>query len=211
MKVLFTDEIPASIVKVFVDNGYKVHIYGGGGLFRTTRPAFKLAKLSGVNSHFVHWGELKHIRENNSIDMFVTSDEQYKDVYGYNRFIPDTIDLAEGDPTTETVSIVEERWVTQPADTKGGESCPICITLQKMGWVENGQPVEYRWPGNSKILEFGLPLYRQAHSVVGDGNWKVGDKDCKCYKEFRNGTKTVNLSKSGIRVVNIPTCNHTHE
>jgi len=205
MRILFTDEIPFDVVKTFVDEGHNVHIYGGGSLFNKTRPAFRLAKKSGVNHYFVHWGELKHIRENNSIDMFITTDDKYSNVYGFNKFIKEEKhDFADG---VETVRTIEERWVTQPESTKGGESCPICLTLQNMGWVERSAPVTYTWSSGSKTIN-GLPGYRLAHSTIGEGNWKVGDNVCKCYKEFRNGFKTINLSKEP-RIVHINgCCNH---
>lgn len=206
LSVMFDKTIPEYVINQFVNDGYRVHIYGGDELFIPTKPVFKLAKKSGVNQYFVHFGDLKHILDNNNIKMFITDNEKYSHLDQFNKFVKEEEhNFADG---VETVRTLEERWVTQPESTKGGESCPICITLQNLGWVERNGPVTYTWSSGSKTIN-GLPGYRLAHSTIGEGNWKVGDNVCKCYKEFRNGFKTVNLSKQEPRIVHIDVCcNH---
>jgi len=188
--VMFDKTIPNYVIESFVKDGYKVHIFGGNELFNPTKPAFKLAKQSGVSHYFVHFGDLEHILDNNGISMFITTDDKWSHLEQFNKYVGETaMPFEEG-----TVRIMEERWVTRPDETKGGESCPICVTLQEMSWVERGAPVNYNWPGGSKKLDNGLPAYRLAHSSIGEGRWRVGDSVCKCYKEFRNSFKTIQLS-----------------
>jgi hypothetical protein len=74
-----------------------------------------------------------------------------------------------------------------------------------MDWVPRSGEVEYRWNGNSKTIN-GLPPYRRAHSIVGDGNWKVSDFFCKCSKQVRSAPMKFNSGEK--LVVHIPhTCN----
>ena len=198
--VMFDSEVPNYVINQFVKEGYKVHIWGGNRMFNPTAPAIRLAKQSGVNSHLVHWGDPEYILAGNNINMFITSDDRYSHLDQFNKYIKsEDMNFAEGE-----IRILEERWVTRPSETASGESCPICITLQDMGWVERSAPIQYVWPSGSKEIN-GLPGYRLAHSQIGEGSWKVGDNKCKCYKEFRNSTKTIELS-SKPRVVNISVC-----
>lgn len=211
MKILFNKNIPAHVIQSFVDDGHRVHIYAGDELFSKQKPVFKLAKASGVNEAFVHWGCVKHIVDNNQIEMFISDDDKHSINKVFERYIPESINLSSN---MNFARVLEERWVTVPGDTKSGESCPICITLQDMSWVKKNEPVTYSWSGGSKIIN-GLPQYRQAHSAIGNGSWKVGDDKCKCYKEFRSAivpdvvdesivVDTTNLS------VHFNICNHEY-
>jgi hypothetical protein len=182
MKILFNKNIPADVVAHFVREGHTVHIFGGGELFNKTKPVFKMAKQAGVNEAFIHFGDIRHIIDNNRIEMFMSDDEKHSTTKVFAKYVPDTIDLS---TQLNFKRVLLERWKTQSSLTKGGESCPICLTLEKLDWVEANQPVTYTWSSGSKII-FGLPPYRQSHSQIGDGNWKVGDQFCKCFKEFKS-------------------------
>lgn len=59
----------------------------------------------------------------------------------------------------------QEHWFTS------GKSnvCPLCQDLEDLGWVPYGT----------------LPAYKHAHSVIGKGNWKVGDEYCNCTKGYK--------------------------
>lgn len=184
MKILVTKNIPADVIKHFVEDGHNVHIYGGDELFCKTKPVFKLAKQSGVNEYFIHFGEIKHIVNNNGIDMFLSENDKHESTGVFAKYVPDT-EVGRFSTQFTFKRVLLERWKTQSSLTKGGESCPICLTLEKMDWVEARQPITYSWSGGSKLIN-GLPGYRMAHSSIGDGNWKVGDQFCKCYKEFRS-------------------------
>lgn len=194
-KVFVDKKIPHFIIKSFVNDGYDVHLLAGSGLFSRTKPVFDLARKSNVNYYNIHWGELTRIVKEHKPYMFLTSDMKYKDLDGFIHW-----------DQTETFSVedlkfgaIEEKWNT----TNGDESCPICLTLQGLDWVAKDQPVAYDWPGGSKEI-FGLPAYRKAHSVIGEGEWKVGDDKCKCYKSFRYNK---NLTLSAVkRVVKLPIC-----
>lgn len=212
MKILFNKNIPADVVAHFVKEGHTVHIFGGGELFNKTKPVFKMAKQAGVNEAFIHFGEIKHIIDNNRIEMFLSDDEKHSNTKVFAKYIYDpTIALKETQLNFKRVLL--ERWKTQSSLTKGGESCPICLTLEKMDWVEAGQPVTYMWSGGSKIIN-GLPPYRLAHSQIGDGNWKVGDNKCRCYKEFSTSfvddTQQFSKTKEVHFHINCDeeTCNH---
>lgn len=60
-----------------------------------------------------------------------------------------------------------ERWFAY--SKKGSVICPICLELDKLGWVDFGL----------------LPPYRKAHSIIGQGDWKVGDEYCNCSKGYK--------------------------
>lgn len=59
----------------------------------------------------------------------------------------------------------EEKWFTSEQDNV----CPMCKELQDLGWIPSGI----------------LPRYKQAHSTLGDGNWKAPDSSCNCRKGYR--------------------------
>lgn len=61
----------------------------------------------------------------------------------------------------------EERWISVNPDPSN--VCPICDDLQSLGWVEFGL----------------LPPFQEAHSIIGEGNWKCPDSACMCTKDFR--------------------------
>ena len=205
--VMFDSEVPNYVINQFVKEGYKVHIWGGNRMFNPTAPAIRLAKQSGVNTHLVHWGDPEYILEGNGIDMFITSDERFAHLDQFNKYIKsEDMNFAEGE-----IRILEERWVSRDDEN----TCPICHSLSEIGWVERGSSIQYqalrhnrdgwsRAPEYDKTIN-GLPGYRLAHSQIGEGSWKVGDNKCKCYKEFRNSTKTIELS-SNPRVVSISVC-----
>lgn len=181
--IMFDKNIPAGVISHFNNLGYKAYIWGGDGFFSKTGPAFRLAKQAGINNHNIFWGKLSYVIPNNEVGMFMSSNDEWKDLDGFVKWIDnDNIELAAGDP------VIQERWVTHPSETKSGESCPICITLEEMGWVDQGASVTYMWDNGSKIIN-GLPEYRMAHSTIGEGNWKVGDSKCKCSKQFRMGVQ----------------------
>lgn len=210
MSVMFDTTIPASFIKDFIKDGSKVSIYGGGGLFTKTNGAYKLAREAGSNNHNIYFGEIKHIVSNNDIDMFITTDEKYVGIDGFARYIPSSIDLSS---KIDLAVVMEERWITVPSATKTGESCPICITLENMGWVQKYQLISYTWDSGSKLI-VGLPPYRMAHSQIGDGLWKVDDNKCKCYKEYRSAIRPDNvttLEKQEPLEVYFNICNHDHE
>lgn len=179
--ILFDKNIPSVVIRHFNDLKWKTSIWGGDGLFQKTGPAFRLAKVSGVNPYNVFWGRLSHVIPNNDITLFMSCDDKHSNIDGWVKWVEnDEIHLAAGDP------VIQERWVTHPSETASKESCPICITLENMGWVDQGTTVDYMWNGNIKPIP-GLPEYRMAHSTIGAGLWKVGDDKCKCSKQFRMG------------------------
>ena len=133
-------------------------------------------------------------------DLFITTKDG---IEGSTKLTYDeSINLADAPKT-----VVQERWVTHSIDSKSGESCPICTTLEDMGWVEQGVNLNYTWPGGSKIID-GLPLFRTAHSSIGDGNWAVGDDKCNCTVDFRMSTKaSVQLSEIHFHICD-SNCKH---
>lgn len=177
--ILFDNTIPSETIKSFINLGYTPHIWGGEGLFCKTKPAFKLAKNSGVNEHKIYWGRPHFVLKNNDISMFLTSDKKYKDLDGYVGYEKDDIKLSS---KINLKRVLLERWVS--VESKTGP-CPICDTLNNLGWIEAGQPTTYTWDNGSKII-LGLPPYRQAHSQIGEGSWKANDFSCKCYKDFKS-------------------------
>jgi hypothetical protein len=201
LRIMFDKDIPVKVVKHFVDRGYKTFIWGGDGFFNKQKPAFNLAKQSGVNQHNIFWGKLSWVKQNNDIDLFMSRDEMW-DMDGFLHYYEDkTIMLAEGD-----VGVIQERWVTKPEQTAGGKSCPICIELQRIGWVGRDETVQYNYPGGTIDL-IGLPPYRKAHSQIGGGKWKVSDYYCKCAKQFR--IAPIGLSTPNKKIVTIKECcNH---
>lgn len=202
MRIMFDKNVPSRVINSYLKSGYQCYIWGGNGVFNKQKPAFYLAKASGLNQHNIFWGKLEWVMSNNNINLFMSSDE-YWNIDGYIQYYEDkSFNLADEDVSY----VIEERWVTNPDQTGGLKSCPICITLEKMNWVPRGQQVEYRWNGESKPIE-GLPPYRRAHSIVGGDNWKVSDYYCKCSKQVRSAPMRFN-SQEKI-VVEIPhTCNH---
>ncbi len=199
MSVLFSSDIPSNVISEYKDNGYRVYIHGGDGFFTPTSKSFRLANSAGLSKYSVHFGKVEHIISSNNIDLYVTSDTNYNGDGVIHYINDESIKLA-------STSTIQERWVVHPSETEGGESCPICITLAEMGWINKGEPVEYRWGNESKIIN-GLPPYRRAHSQIGDGNWKVSDGLCKCSKQVRSSNvKSLSL----VRVVEIPSCGHNH-
>lgn len=202
MKIMFSKDIPANIIKEYVKLGYQVYIWGGDGLFTKQAPAFKLAKQSGINDHRIFWGKLKWVMDNNNIQLFMSKEDMW-DLDGFIKYVHNNeINLADEEGVGREI---EERWVIHPDETKSGKSCPICVTLSKMEWVNKSRPVEYRWNGESKYLNgTGLPPYRRAHSEVGDGNWKVSDFYCKCSKQVR--LAPMSLSKQEPLVINLHKC-----
>lgn len=60
-----------------------------------------------------------------------------------------------------------ERWFAY--SKKGSVICPICLSLDKLGWVDFGL----------------LPAFKKAHSVIGQGDWRVGDEHCNCSKGYK--------------------------
>jgi len=61
----------------------------------------------------------------------------------------------------------EERWYANNPDPLN--ICPICADLDSLGWLPFGT----------------LPKFKQAHSVIGEGNWNCPDSACNCVKGYR--------------------------
>jgi hypothetical protein len=81
-----------------------------------------------------------------------------------------------------------ERWVCQEDEL----TCPICVTLNNLGWQLQGTFFRYSWDGQSKQVL--MPRYRQAHSEIGEGRWNANDSSCRCQKDsFTTDSNNPNL------------------
>lgn len=200
-KIFIDKKIPHQIIKSFVNDGYDVHLLAGSGFFARTKPVFDLARKANVNYYNIHWGELMTVVKHHQPYMFLTSDIKYKDLPGFTHWVNDDNNFADF-----KFGAIEEHWNVNESASESGESCPICLTLQGLGWVVKDQPVAYDWPGGSKEIN-GLPPYRKSHSLIGEGEWRVGDDKCNCFKSFRFN-KSINLSEVKLRRVQLPICKH---
>lgn len=199
-RVMFDESVPALAIESFRNRGYDVVMYGGDTIDKPCKPIYNLAKTSNTSFDSIYWGNLSTIVKRRQVDLFITTKDG---IEGSTKLTYDeSINLADAPKT-----VVQERWVTHSIDSKSGESCPICTTLEDMGWVEQGVNLNYTWPGGSKIID-GLPLFRTAHSSIGDGSWAVGDDKCNCTVDFRMSTKaSVQLSEIHFHICD-SNCKH---
>lgn len=197
-RILIDRDLPSVLISN-LSKYYDVHLWAGNRLYNNSDPIYQLAKASGVNDAFVFYGDLSKLT--NKYTMFITKNDEYINVKGFNKWT-DIEDIYLG-KEVELKLALQQRWVTNPTDSKSKESCPICISLNKLGWVDMESELTYSWPGGSKVIN-GLPPYRQAHSVIGEGVWKVGDDKCNCYLDFRMSPRTATEGLS------INFCDHKH-
>jgi len=81
-----------------------------------------------------------------------------------------------------------ERWVCRADEL----TCPICVTLNNLGWQLQGTFFRYSWNGQSKQVL--MPRYREAHSEIGEGRWNADDSSCRCQKDsFTTDSNNPNL------------------
>lgn len=180
--MLFDDTIPSEVIKSFKDDGYNCFIWAGTSLDTPYKQVHKLCQAANINDTHVKFGELSTIMKRYDIFEFVTSNKEYRGIKGYSEWIG-TMNFAAGDVK---LGYKVEKWIK--ADD---QSCPICVTLDEMGWVRSNYPVDYIWPTGSKTI-MGLPLPRHAHSQIGEGNWSAPDSSCKCFKQYDWRSETFN-------------------
>lgn len=174
-KILFNKDIPDFVIKQFTTK-YEVHIWSGSKYYWPTKSAFKLAKMSGVNLAFVHFGAIETVLSQNKYEAFITNEEKWKDLNGYCQFIyDDKLTLSKVDLASP---VIQSRWNTRDSD-----ACPICVELASHGWVDVGTYMPYNHVDYPNGVQ--MPPYRQAHSIIGQGNWKVGDDKCRCSIDYR--------------------------
>ena len=174
-KILFGKDIPDFVIKQFTDK-YEVHIWSGSKYYWPTKSAFKLAKASGVNLGHVHFGTIDVVLKQTKYEAFITNEDKYKDVDGYCEFInPDGLTLSK---VELAAPVIQSRW-----NTRDSNACPICVELASHGWVDIGTSMPYDHQDYPNGVQ--MPPYRQAHSIIGRGLWKVGDDKCRCSIDYR--------------------------
>lgn len=213
MKILFDSRLSAEEIGCFPDE--QKHVWNADYWFSEERLR-RTIRRTQIDGKYVHFGDPNKLIILHGFTHFISKDMKMSDVLNFCQLLepeeseyPEfTSNYAAENDNRQRVSL--ERWKTQPDETKNGESCPICLSLEDMGWVERGAPVTYRWSSGEKTI-MGLPDYRRAHSSIGSGNWKVGDQFCKCYKQFKTGFKTQEFSATKVVYIDITShenCKH---
>ena len=163
------DTIPAYAMAHLKKIGYEVFIWGGTSLDVPYKKVHTLSRQSGIGGEKVKFGKLETILNRYKIEVFMSRDE-YGSFKQFNQWVTteeDDMHFAEGDGR------IYRRWVQ--ADS---ESCPICVTLDEMGYFADDEARAYSWEGGFKFVQ--LPDRGHAHSEIGEGHWNAPDSSCKC-------------------------------
>ena len=128
-RIIFDSDIPADVVKYWVDQERKVYILGSG-IDRPNNKAQKLAKQANIASHKVLFGDVKELMNRYKINLYYTT-----------KFRDDIDGLVVYNHQIDTgFASIEERWVTMKDD----RVCPICSDLEALDWVPRGTLPPYR-------------------------------------------------------------------